>query len=158
MWCFLPKFKAFFTLFGSWINNKKWKRQFSFNQHLTTFLAEFDAFIWQFLARWLSLHKWWGVLNHGKTPVFDRAFCVFGWKIQLFQITLIMGAGEGMGEGSGAGEWSHGLCGCFDNFTVCIITYFLPCYTSGKNAEAVGESCLLYGVGWTSSTISPIWR
>lgn len=59
-----------------------------------------------------------------------------------------MGAGEGMGEGSGAGEWSHGLCGCFDNFTVCIITYFVPCYTSGKNAEAVGESCLLYGVGW----------
>ncbi|KAK7502143.1 hypothetical protein BaRGS_00006507 [Batillaria attramentaria] len=42
--------------------------------------------------------------------------------------------------------WKHGLCGCFDNFGVCIITYFLPCYTFGKNAEAVGESCCLCGL------------
>ena len=40
-------------------------------------------------------------------------------------------------------EWQHGLCGCFDNFGVCIITYFVPCYTQGKTAEAVGDSCLL---------------
>lgn len=46
---------------------------------------------------------------------------------------------------SGA-EWQHGLFGCFDNFTVCIITYFAPCYTAGKNAEAVGESCVLCGL------------
>lgn len=44
------------------------------------------------------------------------------------------------------GEWQHGLFGCFDNFGVCIVTYFLPCYTAGKNAEAVGESCLLCGL------------
>ena len=43
-------------------------------------------------------------------------------------------------------EWQHGLCGCFDNFGVCIISYFVPCYTFGKNAETVGENCLLYGL------------
>ncbi len=43
-------------------------------------------------------------------------------------------------------EWQHGLFGCFDNCGLCLITYFLPCYTAGKNAEAVGESCLLCGL------------
>ena len=43
-------------------------------------------------------------------------------------------------------QFQHGLFGCFDNFGVCIITYFLPCYTAGKNAEAVGENCLLCGL------------
>jgi len=43
-------------------------------------------------------------------------------------------------------EWQHGLFGCFDNFGVCIITYFVPCYTFGKVAEAVGENCLLCGL------------
>lgn len=45
-----------------------------------------------------------------------------------------------------SGDWKHGLCGCFDNLGVCIITYFVPCYTFGKNAEAVGESCILCGI------------
>ena len=43
-------------------------------------------------------------------------------------------------------NWQHGLFGCFDNCTVCIITYFVPCYTQGKVAESVGESCLLCGL------------
>eukprot|EP00918_Siedleckia_nematoides_P049213 GHVU01107907.1.p1 GENE.GHVU01107907.1~~GHVU01107907.1.p1 ORF type:complete len:111 (+),score=14.34 GHVU01107907.1:99-431(+) len=43
-------------------------------------------------------------------------------------------------------EWQHGLCGCFDNFTVCIITYVFPCYTAGKTGEAVGDSCLVCGL------------
>lgn len=29
---------------------------------------------------------------------------------------------------------------------LCLISYFAPCYVSGKNAEAVGESCILYGI------------
>ncbi len=29
-------------------------------------------------------------------------------------------------------QWKHGLCGCFDNCEICIITYFVPCYTAGK--------------------------
>jgi len=48
-------------------------------------------------------------------------------------------------EGGGGGEFQHGLFGCFDNLGVCIVTYILPCYTFGKTAEAVGESCFLCG-------------
>lgn len=29
-----------------------------------------------------------------------------------------------------------------------IITYFCPCYTFGKNAEAVGDSCFLCGLSF----------
>ncbi|XP_045170201.1 uncharacterized protein LOC123532714 [Mercenaria mercenaria] len=43
------------------------------------------------------------------------------------------------------GEWQTGLCGCFENCTICIITYFVPCLTAGQTAEKVGESCCLYG-------------
>jgi len=43
------------------------------------------------------------------------------------------------------GEWQHGLCSCFDNPKLCIITYFIPCYTAGKNAEAIGKNCLVWG-------------
>jgi len=44
-----------------------------------------------------------------------------------------------------SGEFQHGIFGCFDNFGLCIISYFVPCYTFGKNAEAVGEGCFLCG-------------
>lgn len=44
------------------------------------------------------------------------------------------------------GEWSNGLCGCMNNCTLCLITYVAPCYTAGKNAEAVGDSCIMVGV------------
>ena len=40
-------------------------------------------------------------------------------------------------------QWGHALCGCLDNITLCLITYFVPCYTAGKNAEAVGDSCIM---------------
>jgi len=45
-----------------------------------------------------------------------------------------------------AQEWANGLCGCFNNCTLCIVTYFVPCYIAGKNAEAVGEDCILCGL------------
>ena len=44
------------------------------------------------------------------------------------------------------GEWQHGLFGCFDDLTTCIIAYIVPCYVFGKNAEKVGENCLLCGL------------
>ena len=44
------------------------------------------------------------------------------------------------------GEWQKGLFGCFENCGICIITYFVPCLTAGRNAEAVGESCVVYGI------------
>lgn len=42
-----------------------------------------------------------------------------------------------------ANTWSNGLCSCFEDITTCIITYIVPCYTFGKNAEQIGESCIL---------------
>ncbi|VDI23070.1 Hypothetical predicted protein [Mytilus galloprovincialis] len=41
------------------------------------------------------------------------------------------------------GEFQHGLFGCFDDMKTCIIAYFVPCYVFGKNAEKVGESCVM---------------
>ena len=46
------------------------------------------------------------------------------------------------------GEFKHDLFGCFDNCGLCIISALLPCYTVGKTAEAVGSSCVLYGLGY----------
>ncbi|XP_006813811.1 uncharacterized protein LOC102804618 [Saccoglossus kowalevskii] len=45
-----------------------------------------------------------------------------------------------------SGEWSNGLCNCFRDCGLCIVTYLLPFYTAGKNAEAVGEGCCLYAL------------
>lgn len=45
-------------------------------------------------------------------------------------------------------QWQHGLCGCFDNIGLCVISYFVPCYQFGRNAEAVGENCLLCGLAF----------
>ena len=45
-------------------------------------------------------------------------------------------------------DWQHGLCSCFDNIGICVIAYLVPCYTFGKNAEAVGDSCCLCGVAF----------
>ena len=37
-------------------------------------------------------------------------------------------------------------CTCTHTMYTGIITYFVPCYTAGKNAEAIGEGCLVHGV------------
>ena len=36
------------------------------------------------------------------------------------------------------GEWESGLCNCFANLGVCLITYFLPCVTFAQNADEAG--------------------
>jgi len=61
---------------------------------------------------------------------------------------------------SDGAEFQHGLFGCFDNCGVCVITYFVPCYTHGRIAEKVGESCLVCGLlqlvpvaNWVTATI-----
>lgn len=38
------------------------------------------------------------------------------------------------------------LYNCKCTFYAGIITYFVPCYTAGKNAEGIGEGCLVHGV------------
>ena len=58
-------------------------------------------------------------------------FC--GYLLDQYQIVFKMG------------EFTNGLCGCFNNCMLCLITYVAPCYTAGKNAEAVGESCMMVG-------------
>lgn len=45
-----------------------------------------------------------------------------------------------------ANDFQHGLFGCFDNCTICIVTYLVPCYTAGKIGEKVGESCMVCGL------------
>ena len=54
--------------------------------------------------------------------------------------------GGGMSGNSTPNEWKHSLFGCFDNFGLCIVTFFAPCFTLGKNAESVGENCVLFGL------------
>lgn len=43
-------------------------------------------------------------------------------------------------------SFQHGLCSCFENCSVCIITFFCPCYTTGKVAETTGRSCILHSL------------
>ena len=43
-------------------------------------------------------------------------------------------------------EFQHGLCGCFGNVHVCIITFACPCYTAGRLAEITGRSCILHSL------------
>lgn len=44
----------------------------------------------------------------------------------------------------GAGGWKNHLCGCFNNFQICITTFLLPFVTFGTTAEAVGEgNCIV---------------
>lgn len=57
-----------------------------------------------------------------------------------------------------SGEWKSGICGCFDDCTVCIVTHYCPCYVLGKNADAVGESCVLCGASMFFHPVDLITR
>ena len=43
-------------------------------------------------------------------------------------------------------QFQHGIFDCFNDCGTCIVTYIFPCYTAGKNAEAVEENCLLFAL------------
>lgn len=47
-----------------------------------------------------------------------------------------------------SGDWNNGLFGCCNDCGTCLVTCFCPCYTAGKNAEAVGDSCILCGLAF----------
>ncbi|KAI8519899.1 hypothetical protein Bbelb_031560 [Branchiostoma belcheri] len=47
---------------------------------------------------------------------------------------------------SGKSNWKVDMFSCFDNIGLCALTFCCPCVTAGKNAEAVGEDCLKYGL------------
>lgn len=43
-------------------------------------------------------------------------------------------------------EWANSLFGCFGDSKLCLLTFCVPCYTIGKNAEGLGEDCLMHGL------------
>ncbi|XP_075248144.1 uncharacterized protein LOC142341136 [Convolutriloba macropyga] len=44
------------------------------------------------------------------------------------------------------GDWSSGLFECFNDMTICLLAWCVPCFIQGKIAETVGESCILHGI------------
>ena len=42
-------------------------------------------------------------------------------------------------EADNTEPWTFGLFNCLDDFPLCISTFLCPCYTLGRNAEALGE-------------------
>ena len=43
-------------------------------------------------------------------------------------------------------DFKYGLLGCFGEGKLCVLTCCAPCYTIGKNAEGIGEDCMLHGL------------
>lgn len=43
-------------------------------------------------------------------------------------------------------NWQAGVLGCFSDPRLCLLTFCVPCYTIGKNAEHLGEDCLIHGL------------
>lgn len=58
--------------------------------------------------------------------------------------------------------WTFNLMGCFDDPKLCIFTFLVPCFTVGKNAEALGEDgCqagVWYGLGCVGIGAILRWR
>lgn len=46
----------------------------------------------------------------------------------------------------GDNEWKFGLFGCFKDVRLCVVTFIVPCYTVGRNAQHFGEDCMLWGL------------
>ncbi|ESO12846.1 hypothetical protein HELRODRAFT_188008 [Helobdella robusta] len=42
-------------------------------------------------------------------------------------------------------KWKNGIFGCFNDCSICILSFLIPCYIAGKNAKGVGRSCLIFG-------------
>ncbi|XP_019851170.1 PREDICTED: protein PLANT CADMIUM RESISTANCE 2-like [Amphimedon queenslandica] len=45
--------------------------------------------------------------------------------------------------------WEHGICGCFDDCTICLLSFFCPCIQIYRNANAIpdGEHGCLFLCG-----------
>ncbi len=42
--------------------------------------------------------------------------------------------------------FDNGIFSCFSDYRLCLLSFCLPCYTVGKNAEHLGDDCLLHGL------------
>ncbi|KAJ6491132.1 PLAC8-domain-containing protein [Mycena sanguinolenta] len=42
-------------------------------------------------------------------------------------------------DSNGKREWSHGLCGCFEDFGTCCYACWCPCIVHGKNTQRLGH-------------------
>ncbi|KAL3632659.1 Protein PLANT CADMIUM RESISTANCE 10 [Castilleja foliolosa] len=54
---------------------------------------------------------------------------------------------------NGPGQWSSGICACFDDIQSCCVGLFCPCYLFAKNAEFLGSgtivgSCMTHFILW----------
>lgn len=47
---------------------------------------------------------------------------------------------------AGKRDWKFGLFGCFDDPKLCVLTFFVPCYAIGMNADSLGDDCLIHGI------------
>ena len=43
------------------------------------------------------------------------------------------------------GSWDQGLFGCFDNISLCLFIYCLPCFATGKIAEKTDLDTCFWG-------------
>ena len=56
------------------------------------------------------------------------------------QVTVISGAGQQL-----VGSWGHGLCGCFDNCSICLLAFCAPQLSFGMTAsELYGDGLATY--------------
>ena len=55
-------------------------------------------------------------------------------------------------------EWDESLFGCFNNFGICALSYFLPCYVNGKNAEAIEKGFFLNCCGMLIPIVNIVLR
>ena len=44
------------------------------------------------------------------------------------------------------GDWKVGLFSCYEDPRLCIYAFCVPCYVVGRNAQDLGDDCLLYGI------------
>ena len=49
-------------------------------------------------------------------------------------------------ENQGSNKFQNSLFGCLGDTRMCILVFCIPCYVVGKNAEVLGEDCLLIGL------------
>lgn len=50
------------------------------------------------------------------------------------------------GDAGGAAEWKHSAFSCLQDCRLCVFVFCVPMYAYGKNAEAMGEDCLMHGL------------